>query len=124
MVELDGNSLTLDEVVAIAHDFAAVGVSSGARARVAAARAVVDEFANHEEPTYGINTGFGNFAEVKVPHDSLGALQVNLLRSHAAGVGEPLSVPVVRATMGIIMIDSATPPANALNRCTGRTTMP
>jgi histidine ammonia-lyase len=101
MVELDGNSLTLDEVVAIAHDVAAVGVSGAARARVAAARAVVDDFANHDEPTYGINTGFGNFAEVKVPHDSLEALQVNLLRSHAAGVGEPLSVPVVRATMAL-----------------------
>src|SRR4029078_11513712 len=52
-------------------------------------------------PTYGINTGFGDFAEVKIPHESLAALQVNLLRSHAAGVGDPLSVPVVRATMAL-----------------------
>ena len=66
-----------------------------------AARAVVDEFADHETPTYGINTGFGNFADVKIPHDSLSQLQVNLLRSHAAGVGEPLPVPVVRAAMAL-----------------------
>src|SRR5581483_2343220 len=72
-----------------------------ARTRVAAARAVVDRCAEHDDPTYGINTGFGNFAEVKIPHDSLAALQVNLLRSHAAGVGEPLPEAVVRAAMAL-----------------------
>jgi histidine ammonia-lyase len=101
MIELDGNSLALDDLVAIAHGAAAVGLTGAARARVRAARAVVDEFAQHDEPTYGINTGFGNFAEVKIPPESLAELQVNLLRSHAAGVGEPLPVPVVRATMAL-----------------------
>src|SRR5688572_31867957 len=101
MVLLDGHSLTLGELVAIAHDDAPVAISAEARARVEAARAVVDEFAGREEPTYGINTGFGNFAEVKIPPESLAPLQVNLLRSHAAGVGEPLPVPVVRATMAL-----------------------
>src|SRR4051812_3851403 len=67
--------------------------------RVDASRVVVDEFARHDAPTYGINTGFGNFAEVRIPSESLGELQVNLLRSHAAGVGEPLPVAVVRAMM-------------------------
>jgi histidine ammonia-lyase len=101
VIELDGHSLTLEQLVAIAHDAAPVAISADARARVAAARAVVDEFAGRETPTYGINTGFGNFAEVKIPHDSLSQLQVNLLRSHAAGVGEPLPVPVVRAAMAL-----------------------
>src|SRR5688572_13133803 len=101
MMVLDGNSLTLDQLVEIAHGNALVVISDAARERVRAARAVVDEFADHETPTYGINTGFGNFAEVKIPHDSLSQLQVNLLRSHAAGVGEPLLVPVVRATMAL-----------------------
>jgi histidine ammonia-lyase len=100
-IQLDGHSLTLDQLVAIAHDHAPVGIAADARARVDAARAVVDAFADHDEPTYGINTGFGNFAEVKIPHDSLSELQLNLLRSHAAGVGEPLPVPVVRAAMAL-----------------------
>src|SRR5687767_10615534 len=101
MILLDGHSLTLDQLLAIAHDHAQVAISAGARARVDAARAVVDEFAERDEPTYGINTGFGNFADVKIPHDSLSQLQVNLLRSHAAGVGEMLPVPVVRAAMAL-----------------------
>jgi histidine ammonia-lyase len=101
MILLDGNSLTLPDLLAIADDYVSVGLSDAARERVRAARAVVDEFAHHDAPTYGINTGFGSFAEVKIPADSLAALQVNLLRSHAAGVGEPLSVPVVRATMAL-----------------------
>jgi len=101
MIELDGSSLTLDQLVAIAHDDKKVGLTAPARERVRAARAVVDEFARRDQPTYGINTGFGNFADVKIPADQLDTLQVNLLRSHAAGVGDPLPVPVVRATMAL-----------------------
>jgi len=101
VIALDGHSLTLDQLVAIAHEQSPVAISDEARARVRAARAVVEEFADHETPTYGINTGFGSFADVKIPHDSLSQLQVNLLRSHAAGVGEPLAVPVVRAAMAL-----------------------
>src|SRR5687767_4751531 len=101
MIVLDGHSLTLDQLVAIAHDAERVAISGSAQARVRAARLVVDEFADHDTPTYGINTGFGNFADVKIPHDSLSQLQINLLRSHAAGVGEPLTVPVVRASMAL-----------------------
>jgi histidine ammonia-lyase len=101
MIYLDGSSLTLDGLVAIANDFAPVALTDAARERVRAARAIVDEFADRDTPAYGINTGFGNFAQVKIPHDSLSQLQVNLLRSHAAGVGERLPVPVVRATMAL-----------------------
>jgi histidine ammonia-lyase len=101
VIALDGTSLTLDELVSIAHDFAPVALSDGARARVRAARAVVDEVAQRDTPTYGINTGFGNFAEVRIPTESLSDLQLNLLRSHAAGVGDPLPVPVVRAMMAL-----------------------
>jgi histidine ammonia-lyase len=101
MIELDGSSLTLDQLVAIAHDDEQVGLTNAAREHVRAARAVVEEFAHHDEPTYGINTGFGNFANVKIPADQLDTLQVNLLRSHAAGVGDRLPVAVVRATMAL-----------------------
>src|SRR5688500_13173658 len=98
---LDGNSLTVEQLVAIARDFVQVGIADDARARVRAARAVVDEFADRDGPTYGINTGFGSFADVRIPHDSLAQLQVSLLRSHAAGVGEPLPVDAVRATIAL-----------------------
>ena len=101
MIELDGHSLTLDQLIAIAQAGAPVAIAADARERVRAARAVVDEFAERDTPTYGINTGFGSFADVKIPHDSLSQLQVNLLRSHAAGVDEPLPVPVVRAAMAL-----------------------
>jgi histidine ammonia-lyase len=100
-IHLDGDTLTLEQLVAIACDFAPVSLADSARARVQAARAVVEEFAQRGEPTYGINTGFGDFAEVAIPAESIAELQVNLLRSHAAGVGDPLPVPVVRATMAL-----------------------
>ena len=101
MISLDGHSLTLDDLVAIADRGAPVDLSDRARAAVRASRLVVDDFAQRAAPTYGINTGFGSFAEIAIPADSLNALQVNLLRSHAAGVGEPLPVPAVRAMMAL-----------------------
>jgi histidine ammonia-lyase len=101
MVYLDGNSLTLADLVAIAHELAPVSLTDAARERVKSARDVVDDFAGRDTATYGINTGFGSFAEVAIPRDSLAELQVNLLRSHAAGVGEPLSIPAVRAMMAL-----------------------
>jgi len=101
MVDLDGQSLTLNQLAAIAHGFEPARLTDEARRRVRAARVVVDEFTHHDDPTYGINTGFGNFAEVKIPHESLAELQLNLLRSHAAGVGDPLPIPVVRAAMAL-----------------------
>jgi histidine ammonia-lyase len=101
MVLLDGNSLTLDALVAIASHGERVGIAPAAIDRVRASRAVVDRCAQGEAAVYGINTGFGSFAEVKIPADSLDALQVNLLRSHAAGVGDPLSVPLVRAMIAL-----------------------
>jgi histidine ammonia-lyase len=101
MITLDGNSLTLDDLVAVAHDFAPVTVAPAAMARVRAAREVVDRLAQGDAPIYGINTGFGSFAETRIPAESLDVLQLNLLRSHAAGVGEPLPVPAVRAMMAL-----------------------
>lgn len=101
MVFLDGLSLSLDDLQRIATDGVPAGLAPAAATRVDAARAVVDAHAARPEPVYGINTGFGALAEVAIPPDQLAALQVNLLRSHAAGVGEPLSVPEVRAIMAL-----------------------
>ena len=101
MILLDGYSLTLEQLVAIADDGAPVALAPEAAARVDAARAVVDRKAAGAVPVYGINTGFGALAETAIPHDALGALQLNLLRSHAAGVGEPLPSRAVRASMAL-----------------------
>jgi histidine ammonia-lyase len=99
MVELTGDDLSLDALLAVADGSATVGLAPAARARVVAARAVVEARAAGDAAVYGINTGFGSFAETRIASDDLRRLQVNLLRSHAAGVGEPLPVRAVRASM-------------------------
>jgi histidine ammonia-lyase len=99
MILLDGATLTLDALERIARDREPVGIAPEAAARVRASRAVVVDHLERKTPVYGVNTGFGALADVAIPADQLAALQLNLLRSHAAGVGEPLSVPAVRALM-------------------------
>jgi histidine ammonia-lyase len=101
MIDLDGQSLTLEQLEQIARHGAPVAIAGEAIARVRASRAVVDEHVRRGTPTYGVNTGFGALADVAIPGDQLAALQVNLLRSHAAGVGDPLPVPAVRALMAL-----------------------
>src|SRR5262249_5690417 len=101
MILLDGSSLTIEQLVAIADDGEGIALSDAARARVQASRGVVERRARSAEPAYGINTGFGSFAEVTIAPDALEALQLTLLRSHAAGVGEPLPARAVRATMAL-----------------------
>jgi histidine ammonia-lyase len=99
MILLDGTTLTLDALLAIAEGRAETGVAPDARAKVARARAVVDDLAEGDAPVYGVNTGFGNFAETRIAKRDLAALQVNLVRSHAAGVDHPLPPRTVRAMM-------------------------
>ena len=99
MILLDGTTLTLDALLAIAEGRAETDVAPDARAQVARARAVVDDLAEGDAPVYGVNTGFGNFAETRIAKRDLAALQVNLVRSHAAGVDHPLPPRTVRAMM-------------------------
>src|SRR2546426_1097607 len=101
MILLNGSTLTIEQLLKIADHGEPVGLAPAAIARVQASRAVVDRKAQGDEPVYGINTGFGSFADVKIPPDALEALQTNLLRSHAAGLGDPLPVRAVRATMAL-----------------------
>jgi histidine ammonia-lyase len=100
MIVLDGETLTLDAITAIA-DGAPVSLADGARAAVTASRAVVDRAAAGDAAVYGVNTGFGSFAQTRIDKRDLEALQMNLVRSHAAGVGEPLPVRAVRAAMAL-----------------------
>jgi histidine ammonia-lyase len=101
MILLDGASLTIEQLLAIADGGEPVALADASRERVRASREVVERRARGDEPAYGINTGFGSFADVKIAADALGALQLNLLRSHAAGLGAPLPVRAVRATMAL-----------------------
>lgn len=101
MILLDGDHLTLEQLLSIADERTAVAIAPPARARVVAARRVVDDKAAGEAAVYGVNTGFGSFAETRIAHGDLERLQVNLLRSHAAGVGSPLPVRAVRASMAL-----------------------
>src|SRR6185369_259279 len=101
MILLDGSTLTIEQLLAIADRGETVALTDAARDRVRASRAVVDRRARGDEPAYGINTGFGSFAEVKIAPDALETLQLNLIRSHAAGLGEPLPARTVRATIAL-----------------------
>ncbi|HSJ64114.1 MAG TPA: histidine ammonia-lyase, partial [Gemmatimonadaceae bacterium] len=98
-VLLDGHSLTLDRVWAVAVDRAPVSLAPGARARVEHARAIVDGVVQRREVAYGVTTGFGKLSEIAIPYERLGELQVNLVRSHAAGVGDSLPEREARAMM-------------------------
>jgi histidine ammonia-lyase len=101
MVVLTGSALTVEQLTAIADRGEQTEVAPDAIARVAAAREVVDRKARGDAPVYGINTGFGSFADVKIEPAALETLQRNLLRSHAAGLGPELSERVVRAAMAL-----------------------
>ena len=96
-VLIDGDTLRLEEIRAVARGEARAELAPEARARVRDARALVEARAAEDEPHYGINTGFGTLAEVAVPRADLRRLQRNLVLSHAAGVGAPLSPEEARA---------------------------
>jgi histidine ammonia-lyase len=96
-MELNGRPLSLEEIAAVAYGREAVQVAASARSRVLASRKVVDDIVTREAVVYGVNTGFGKLADVRIPRAEIGALQLNLVRSHACGIGLPLSEPEVRA---------------------------
>lgn len=102
-LSLDGQSLTLEQVVEVAFaDPAAlpeITLDDAARVRVKGSRQVVEDVLISHKTVYGINTGFGAMSSVTVSTDQVDQLQVNLVRSHAVGTGEPLATPVVRAMM-------------------------
>jgi histidine ammonia-lyase len=98
-VLLDGDTLTIEEVVAASLGRARAELSPGARERVRRSRALVESRLEDGEAHYGINTGFGTFAEVRIERADLEKLQRNLVLSHAAGVGEPLPLAEARALM-------------------------
>src|SRR5690349_6041455 len=98
-VVIDGGSLRIEDVFAVAAGDATVKLSPFARERARATRRVVDELVERNTVAYGVTTGFGKLSEIAIPIDRLAELQVNLVRSHAAGVGPLLPEREVRAMM-------------------------
>ena len=98
-IVLDGGALTRAEVVAVARSEAEVAIGEHARGSIAAAAALIARVAGEGQAVYGVTTGFGSLESVRIPDDQLSELQVNIVRSHAVGVGEPLPVEVVRGML-------------------------
>lgn len=99
MLALTGNDLTFENVYEVALGGRAVSLSDDARARMDASRGVIDRLVQSGEVAYGVNTGFGKMASVRISRDQIRQLQTNLVRSHAVGVGPLLGEAEVRAIM-------------------------
>ena len=99
MIELRAGGLTLAEVVAGARDDTQVELTEDARDAMGESAAIVERLAASAEPTYGVSTGFGSLATTPIPAERRDQLQRALIRSHAAGMGEPVEREVVRAMM-------------------------
>src|SRR6266480_188356 len=98
-LSLDGHSLSIAGVVAVARHGVRVAIAPHALAAVTASRRTVEAAVARGDTIYGVNTGFGKLAHVRIKPEQTRELQRNLIRSHASGVGDPLSVDVVRAMM-------------------------
>ena len=98
-IVLTGNELTFSQLYSVALHHETVSLSPDAIARMKASRAVVDQLVASGKTAYGINTGFGKLASVRISNEQVRQLQANLVRSHACGVGEPLSEAETRAMM-------------------------
>jgi histidine ammonia-lyase len=96
---LTGADLTVSDVAAVARDARQVGLDPEAAERMRASRAVIERLVAEGDTVYGVTTGFGDLANVRIDPEQVAELQVNLVRSHTAGVGEPLPADVVRAML-------------------------
>ena len=94
---LNGERLDLAAVAAVARGSVPVELGPKAVSGVESAHAVVRRILEGDEQVYGVNTGFGHLKDIRIPPDRLETLQLNLIRSHAAGTGDPLPDDVVRA---------------------------
>ena len=99
MLELNGQKLSLAQIGAVARGGERVSLSPQARTRVDQARAVVEKIIADNRTVYGVNTGFGKLSDVRIEPGQLRELQLNLVRSHSCGLGEPLSIPEARAML-------------------------
>ncbi|CAK6978392.1 histidine ammonia-lyase-like [Scomber scombrus] len=95
-ISLDGNSLTIADLVSLGQGLFKIKLTHVAEEGIKKGREVIDTFIREDRVVYGVNTGFGKFARTLIPKEQLAQLQENLVRSHCAGVGTPLSVERTR----------------------------
>src|SRR6266567_4041430 len=98
-MELNGEQISLVQLAAVASGGEAVHITDLARPRILASRKLIEQIIERDAVVYGVNTGFGKLADVRIGRHELRQLQLNLVRSHACGIGNPLSEPEVRAMM-------------------------
>ncbi len=96
---LDGQPLALAQIEAVSLAACRVEIAPGAQARVRSSRALIEQILATGQTVYGVNTGFGKLSDVRIPSEKLAELQFNLVRSHAGGVGQPLSEAESRAML-------------------------
>ena len=99
MIELGARPLTLDDVAQVARENRGVRLAGAARERMRASRAVVERAVAADRVIYGVTTGFGELKDRHIPAEQVRELQLNLLRSHAAGVGRFAPLDVARAML-------------------------
>ncbi len=107
-LHINGNDLSLEAVREVAVDGRPVLLAPDAREAVQKTRAVVDALVTTNQVSYAITTGVGKLSDVRIAGDQIRELQVNLARSHAVGVGEPLSAAETRAMM-LLRANSGSP---------------
>src|SRR6266542_2056314 len=98
-MELKGEQISLVQLAAVAVGGEAVHISPVARPRILASRKLIEQIVARDAVVYGVTTGFGKLSDVRIPQSELRQLQLNLVRSHACGIGNPLSEAEVRAMM-------------------------
>jgi histidine ammonia-lyase len=98
-IQIDGEHLDFAQLYRVVFEGATVELASVARERMLASRAVIERLIASDQAVYGVNTGFGKMASVRISREQIGELQVNLVRSHACGVGAPLSEHETRAML-------------------------
>jgi len=98
-IQIDGDHLSFADLYRIVHDRKPVEIAVAAHARMTASRKVIEKLIQSDAAVYGVNTGFGKMASVRISREQIGELQVNLVRSHACGVGTPLSEQETRAML-------------------------
>ena len=96
-MELKGEQISLVQLAAVAVGGEAARISTVVRPRILASRKAIEQILERDLVVYGVNTGFGKLSDVRIPHGELRQLQLNLVRSHACGIGNPLSEAEVRA---------------------------
>src|SRR5829696_6222821 len=96
---LSGQQLTLQQIADVARGREQVVLAAGARARAEQARQVVQDIVTEGRTVYGVNTGFGKLSDVSIDRSNLIQLQLNLVRSHSCGLGEPLAEQEARAML-------------------------